>query len=71
MAQADGGVPAGEHRVEILAYDLSKTDGKFPTGPGIPPPPQILPAKYNIKSQLTVSVDKTMPRMTHDFDLTP
>jgi hypothetical protein len=70
VAKANGGLPVGEHRVEILAYDLSKSDGKWPAGPGVPVPPQILPAKYNTRSQLTVSVERTGSELTRDFQLT-
>ena len=70
LADNQGGVPVGEHIVEILSYDMKAVNGKWPDGPGSNPPPQILPAKFNTQSQLTVSIDGTKA-ITHDFDLTP
>src|SRR5262245_61613124 len=45
-----GGVPNGEHRVEILIWDPKVPP---PSGPGGTPRPQWAPEKYNRKSELT------------------
>ena len=61
-----GGVPVGEHRIEILAWDPSVP---FPTGPGQPTPPQWAPEKYNVKSELTVTLDEETSPVVKDYDL--
>jgi hypothetical protein len=61
-----GGVPVGEHRVEILAWDPSIP---FPTGPGQPTPAQLAPGKYNVDSELVVSLDDSSDPVVKDFDL--
>lgn len=62
-----GGVPVGQHRVEILAWDPSVP---FPTGPGQATPEQLIPKEYNVDSQLVVSLDDSSNPVTKDFDLT-
>lgn len=69
-ADGQGGVPVGEHRVELLSYDLKAVGGKWPTGPGASPPPQLLPAKYNKHSELHASVQQGSEPLTIDFELT-
>jgi hypothetical protein len=61
-----GGVPAGQHRVEILAWDPSVP---FPKGPGAPTPKQLAPEKYNVKSELTITLDDSTNPVVKDFDL--
>jgi hypothetical protein len=61
-----GGVPIGQHRVEILAWDPSVP---FPKGPGAPTPKQLAPEKYNVKSELTISLDNSTNPVVKDFDL--
>jgi len=67
IANNHEGVPVGRHRVEIRRYDF--TD-RVP-GPGSPPPKQLLPAKYNDKSELVLSVDAGVHDQVADFDLSP
>jgi hypothetical protein len=61
-----GGVPVGQHRVEILAWDPSVP---FPKGPGAPTPKQLAPEKYNVKSELTMTLDDSTNTVVKDFDL--
>jgi len=66
--ETSGGVPVGTHRVEIRAYDPKVPP---PQGPGMPPRPQLLPAKYNAQSVLELTVDSDESRLAHDFHLEP
>ncbi len=61
-----GGVPVGQHRVEILAWDPSVP---FPTGPGQVTPKQLAPKKYNEESELVVTLDDSTNPVVKDFDL--
>jgi hypothetical protein len=61
-----GGVPVGQHRIEILVWDPTVP---FPTGPGQPTPKQLAPEKYNTKSELVVTLDDTSNPVVKDFDL--
>jgi hypothetical protein len=63
-----GGVPVGEHRVEILAFDPNQP---APQGPGEPPRKQLLPPKYNTKTQLELKVEAGAKPITKDFELGP
>jgi hypothetical protein len=65
---ANNGVPVGTHRVEIVAFNPGDP---APIGPGAPPRKQLLPAKYNRQSELTVSIDTGQKQSAKDFDLTP
>ena len=64
--QRSGGVPVGQHRVEILAWDPSVP---FPTGPGQLTPKQLAPKKYNVDSELVVTLDDSSNPVVKDFDL--
>ena len=64
--EKSGGVPVGQHRVEILAWDPSIP---FPTGPGQATPQQLVPKKYNVDSELTVTLDNSSNPVVKDFDL--
>lgn len=64
--QRSGGVPVGEHRVEILAWDPTVP---FPTGPGQATPQQLAPKKYNVDSELVVNLDDSSNPVVKDFDL--
>lgn len=71
-ADAKGGVPVGTHRVEIEAF---RTDPKAPPGadPGGlegPPREQFIPAKYNVQSELELTVESGSGSVTKDFELT-
>ena len=63
-----GGVPVGEHLVEIRAYDPNQPP---PTGPGEPPRRQLLPDKYNSKTELELKAKAGQRPITRDFELTP
>lgn len=65
-ARHDGGVPVGTHRVEILAWDPTVP---FSFGPGQKTPDQLVPAKYNDNSELTVTLDDSTNPVVKDFDL--
>ena len=62
-----GGVPVGQYRVEIRAYDLNTP---FPKTPEDPPRKQLLPAKYNTQSELDFVVELGQEEIVRDFDLT-
>jgi hypothetical protein len=62
-----GGVPAGDHRVEILIWDPKVPP---PRGPGGPPRPQWAPKKYNRDSELKLTVNRTDPQLVADWQLT-
>ena len=61
-----GGVPIGEHRVEIRAWDPKVPE---PVGPGALPRPQLAPEKYNTKSELTLTLNGSSGAITKDFEL--
>lgn len=70
-ADGKGGVPIGNHRVEIQAY--RPVGGKVPAAmqaEGGPTEPY-LPAKYNGQSVLTVEVTEDSGSRSIDFDLEP
>lgn len=62
------GIPVGTHRVEITSFDPDEYKNA-PTGPGAPPVKQLLPNKYNVESELTLSVHASPRKQTHDFTL--
>jgi hypothetical protein len=56
IAEAKGGVPVGKHRVEIVAFrPAASRNPQVVTEGGLFD--QYLPAKYNTKSTLTVTID--------------
>lgn len=61
-----GGVPVGHHRVEIRGWNPGIPE---PTAPGAPPRPQLIPERFNTKSELNASVDAAAGAVTKDFDL--
>lgn len=70
-AKARGGVPVGSHRVEIQAMrPTGKAKPKELQGLDIIPDPmeQYLPEKYNVQSELTLTVESGRT-MTQNFDL--
>jgi hypothetical protein len=68
VAKSHGGVPIGGHRVEIRAFDMSGVIA----APGGPEPKQLIPEKYNDKSELTLTIDASSGRtLTKNFDLAP
>jgi hypothetical protein len=61
-----GGVPVGQFRVEIRAFD-PKTPA--PSFPGDPQRTQLLPAKFNTQSTLGLDVRSGQTALTRDFNL--
>jgi hypothetical protein len=64
--ERNGGVPAGTHRVEILAWDPTVPAA---IGPGQPPRPQWVSPKFNRDSTLTVIIDSNESPVTKDFEV--
>lgn len=62
----EGGVPIGQHRVEILAWDPS---APFTFGPGQKTPDQLVPEKYNVDSELVVTLDGSSNPVVKNFEL--
>ncbi len=68
-----GGVPVGTHRVEISSYRPrygADTDDSPSSGLTGVPMDQILPEKYNAKTELEITVPPGSGRITRNFDLT-
>ena len=63
-----GGVPPGTYRVEIRAFNPNEPER---VGPGTAPRRQLLPAKYNTRSELSVTVEPGRAAIEHDFELAP
>lgn len=61
-----GGVPVGTHRVEILAFH---PDDPEPKEPGERSRRQLVPAKFNRESQLTVTISSDDGEVVQDFAL--
>ena len=61
-----GGVPLGNHRVEILAWDPKVPP---PRGPGVPPRPQWAPDEFNKRSKLVVEIGAASGEVIRDFHL--
>lgn len=71
LADGKGGVPIGKHRVEVRAY-RPRAERRNPTNrfeePGAQRE-QYLPAQFNTKSTLVVSIDGAQPSAVQDFQL--
>lgn len=71
-AEFKGGVPVGIHRVEIRGY-RPKAGGAAEETPGVAAgetlKEQYLPAKYNAKSELELTVESGSAPITKDFAL--
>jgi hypothetical protein len=63
-----GGVPVGQHRVEIQSFDPKTPAPKLP---GDPQRKQLLPAKYNSASTLELEVKSGQASLKQDYNLTP
>lgn len=70
-----GGVPVGTYKIEIEAYRVEPSAVK----PGETPPPMMargapriryLPKRYNVDSQLQITIEPGSPEITKDFNLT-
>jgi hypothetical protein len=69
-----GGIPVGNHRVEIVAHRGPEQQGGAPAqpmgGPNMTPAmDQYLPEKYNAKTELEISIPSGSGRITKDFEL--
>lgn len=64
-----GGVPLGRHSIEIKSYDAAEYKAKRNRGPGVAAPKQLLPAKYNDKTTLTLDLDADSDKSSVDFQL--
>ena len=74
-AEGHGGVPVGTHKIQIEAY--RKGAAASPAGRRVPPMAapgdgrmQYLPAKYNLNTQLEITVSPGSPPITKNFELT-
>lgn len=74
IAESQGGIPVGSYRVVILGVrkDTRRPESKtFDDGlPPLDPVEQYLPAKYNAKTELKVTVEPSRSSLTRDFTLT-
>jgi hypothetical protein len=67
LAQGRGGVPVGEHRVEIRAYRPATKPGQ-PVSPEGGPAEQYLDKRFNEQTTLTAKIEASTE--TQDFQLT-
>jgi hypothetical protein len=65
-AETSGGVPVGKYRVEIRMFD-SEEYQNAPRTPGSPGIKQLLPAKYNRDSELTLEIPSGSGAIEHDY----
>lgn len=72
-ADGKGGVPVGTHKVIIEAYRLLGPGRSTASGEQAPETAparqQFLPAKYNAKTELEITIESGAGRITKDFDL--
>jgi hypothetical protein len=64
--ETSGGVPIGTFRVEIKMFDPEEYTNA-PRVPGAPAVKQLLPDKYNQKSELIITTDSGSDSIEHDF----
>ena len=62
-----GGVPVGSYQVAIRAYH---PDDPVPSGPGQAAQRQLLPAKFNTRSELRITLEPGEKQREEDFILT-
>lgn len=67
VAKGHGGVPVGTYRVNIEGYQPDKS--LPPDEDGVYPRKQYVPEKYNVKSELKLTVESGKQTQTRDFDL--
>lgn len=76
-ANSRGGVPVGTHRMRVLGYKpnprFTNADGTLKPGVNAEdvPPVQYLPEKYNIATELEITISADSPQITHDLNLDP
>ena len=61
-----GGVPVGTHTIRIRAWD---PELPLPQGPTDPERPQLLPAKYNLESEIMLKIEEQGGWLEKDFNL--
>ncbi|MBN2296157.1 MAG: hypothetical protein JXM70_27245 [Pirellulales bacterium] len=61
-----GGVPSGSYKVDIRSFN---PDDPIPMGPGEPERRQLLPAKYNNRTELEITLKPGQKKLEHDFIL--
>ncbi len=69
---ARGGVPIGEHRVEIVAVSGDRSmaeENSSPADDGAMRSVQYIPPKYNKQSDLKATIESGKKRMSLDYDL--
>ena len=66
-----GGVPVGTYKIEIEGYrmDPKHVPSDAPMARGTPRT-QYLPKRYNVESQLQITIEPGSPEITKNFDLT-
>ncbi|MBN2293031.1 MAG: hypothetical protein JXM70_11435 [Pirellulales bacterium] len=72
VVESRGGVPVGEHRVEITAMHGGRSaaeENSTPADDGAGRSVQYIPLKYNKHSELKATVESGKERMTLDYDL--
>lgn len=70
-----GGVPVGTHKVEVYGWRTKERSAgqaaSMPLGAAeIPPKEQYLPVKYNIQSELKITIEPGSGKIVRDFALT-
>jgi hypothetical protein len=67
ISPAEGLVP-GRYKVMIFAHTATRDEASAAPGARTGPPPELIPAKYNVATTLTAEVVKDKPNII-DFDL--
>jgi hypothetical protein len=74
--EANGGVPVGTHKIKIIARHFDPKSRELaqtlaPDDPGKPPPPpQYIPRKYNVMTELEITIPPGSRKITKNFNLT-
>jgi hypothetical protein len=74
LADLEGGVPVGNHKVLIQAYRDIASNVVSSKGPKLeegPPQRQYLPAKYNTRTELKANIKSGTSPQSLDFALAP
>ncbi|MBN2290946.1 MAG: hypothetical protein JXM70_00890 [Pirellulales bacterium] len=69
VADGLGGVPVGMYRVEIRAFRIPKPEKLDPMGDDFAPRKQYLPEKYNVKTELEMTIAPGSGKIVQNFDL--
>jgi hypothetical protein len=76
VAESQGGIPVGAHKVQIEAYSVIRSQNPSMRGSpasrllGDKRGDQYLPDKYNVNSELEITLPPGSGKFTKDFDLT-